>query len=215
MLAWLQKVRKEFRKTRLYPALGDLVEAHRGLQEFKAERDRWGELMQGELQSLDFQKMRWVYGQIQAHPDLDAYLDELLQFAIPRLRASIEEGAEIYNIIEDHTEITPVGITPLYADEGYLLIFDEPDSQIYGYRYKRSKIQLNSEPYLQLELTPIEQRRRRLAETFESIKLEFARKFTDLPNPATFLARCSFSFPLEPSLLPIVRRSLLRRLQAA
>ena len=77
MLAWLQKVKKEFRKTHLYPSLGDLVEAHRGLRQFKEERDRWGELMQGELQGLDFQKMRWVYGQIQAHPDLDAYLDDL------------------------------------------------------------------------------------------------------------------------------------------
>jgi hypothetical protein len=215
MLAWLQKVKKEFRKTHLYPSLGDLVEAHRGLRQFKEERDRWGELMQGELQGLDFQKMRWVYGQIQAHPDLDAYLDELLQFAIPRLRESIEEGAELYNIIEDHLELTPVGITPLYADEGYLLVYDEPESEIYGYRYRRSKILLEDEPYLQLELTPVDQRRRSLAETFESIKLEFARKFTDLPNPATYLARCSFSFPLEPSVLPVVRRSLLRRLQAA
>lgn len=215
MLAWLQKVKKEFRKTRLYPSLGELVEAHRGLMSFKEEHDKWGELMQGELKGLDLKKMRWVYNQIDAHPELESYLEELLQFAIPKLKQAIEEGAELYNIIEDHLELCPVGITPLYCDEGYLLVYDEPESEIYGYRYKRSKIHLDNEPYLQLALTPVEQRKRNTAETFESIKLQFARKFADLPNPATFLARCSFSFPLESSVLPVVRRSLLRRLQTA
>lgn len=215
MLAWLQKVRKEFRKTHLYPSLGDLVEAHRGLLNFKQERDKWSELMQGELQGLDFQKMRFVYNQIQSHPDLDAYLEDLLQFAIPKLREAIDEGAELYNIIEDHMEFSPIGITPLYCDEGYLLVYDELEAEIFGYRYKRSKIHLDNEPYLQLALTPIDQRRKSLAETFESIKLEFARRFSDLPNPATFLVRCRFSFPLEASVLPVVRRTLLRRLQAA
>jgi hypothetical protein len=45
-----------------------------------------------------------------------------------------------------------------------------------------------------------------------SIKLELVKERRDLPNPATYLFDTDVAFPYEETMLPVVKRRLLRHL---
>jgi hypothetical protein len=210
LLAWLQKVKQEFRATRLYPALAELIAQHRHLTDLASNRE--GLTLRGEVTGFDFRSMRLLYSAAERHPELDAYIDELLHFAIPQLRAAIEEGKDLYEIVEEHIEFLPVGLMPLYRTEGYLLIHDAPRGDVFAYRYARSRIERDDEQYLALEVEPVDRFRRSLGETFESIKHALIRQFRELPNPATFCAVSTLALPLQETLLPVAKRRLMREL---
>jgi hypothetical protein len=46
------------------------------------------------------------------------------------------------------------------------------------------------------------------------MKLRLTREFPDWPNPAVYLARMSYTFPLREAALPVARRRLLHALRA-
>ena len=213
LLAWLQRVKQEFRATRLYPALAEVIAQHRRLTELSGNRD--GLALRGEVTGFDFRSMRLVYASADRHPELDVYIDELLGFALPRLRTAIEEGKDLYEIVEEQLEFVPIGLLPLYRQEGYLLIHDEPRGDVFAYRFARSRIERDDEQYLALEVEPVDRFRKSLGETFESIKLELVKRFRELPNPATYLATSSLALPLQETLLPVAKRRLMRELASA
>ena len=79
-------------------------------------------------------------------------------------------------------------------------------------RYAKSRILLDGERHVQLALRPVEQLKKTWTESFEQMKVRLARQFPEWPNPAVFLARVSYSFPLQQTTLPIAKRRLVRLL---
>ena len=212
LLAWLKQWEREFRDVKIYPGLGSLTEAHRELSTFQVEQRQWRKALQGPLQGLDFASRRLIYKHFNAHPELQKYLDDLLAFALPQIEKSIATGKNLYEIVEEHLELEPIGVQPLYRDEGYLFVYDEDQREVNNYRYAKSPIILNGQRHVQLSLKPVEQLKKSWAETFEQMKVRLARQFPDLPNPAVFLARVSYSFPLQQTTLPVAKRRLVRLL---
>jgi hypothetical protein len=210
LLAWLKKWEREFRDVKIYPGLGRLTEAYQDLVTFQKEQKQWSKALQGPLQGLDFASRRLIYKHFNAHPELQKYLDEVLAFSLPQIEKSIATGKNIYEIVEEHLELEPVGVQPLYRDEGYLFVYDEDKHEVNNYRYAKSPIILNGERHVQLSLKPIEQLQKSWTETFEQMKVRLARQFPDWPNPAVFLARVSYSFPLQQTTLPVAKRRLVR-----
>ncbi|MFN3316181.1 MAG: hypothetical protein ACK40K_05165, partial [Raineya sp.] len=49
-------------------------------------------------------------------------------------------------------------------------------------------------------------------ETFENLKISLLRKYSELPNPATYLVNAKLPYPLEETLLPIAKRVLVRHI---
>lgn len=212
LLAWLKQWEREFRDVKIYPGLGRLTETHRELSTFQVEQREWDKALRGPLQSLDFASRRLIYKHFNAHPELQQYLDDLLAFALPQIEKSIATGKNLYEIVEEHLELEPIGVQPLYRDEGYLLIYDEDLGEVNNYRYAKSKLILNGEHHVQLSLSPVEQVKKTWTETFEQMKIRLARQFPEWPNPAVFLARVSYSFPLQQTTLPVAKRRLVRYL---
>jgi hypothetical protein len=215
LLAWLQKVKQEFRHTRLYPALAQLIEQHRSLYQLAAQRDELDAQRRGDVEALDFQEMRLVYKQFQGNAQLDQYIDALLEFALPRLKTSIEEGKDIYEIVEEHIIFEPVGLMPLWKNEGYLFLYDEPRNEVTTYRYQRGWVESDEERLTHLAFERVDQFSKSLTMSFEQAKLNLIRRFSQWPNPATFIARSTLAFPLQETLLPVAKRRLLRELAAA
>lgn len=212
LLAWLKQWEREFRDVKIYPGLGRLTETHRELSTFQVEQREWDKALRGPLQSLDFASRRLIYKHFNAHPELQQYLDDLLAFALPQIEKSIATGKNLYEIVEEHLELEPIGVQPLYRDEGYLLVYDEDLGEVNNYRYAKSKLILNGEHHVQLSLSPVEQVKKTWTETFEQMKIRLARQFPEWPNPAVFLARVSYSFPLQQTTLPVAKRRLVRYL---
>lgn len=214
-LAWLQRIRRQFDSARIYPALEEVIAQHRFLHAFEQARTSRKSQSKGQLKGIDWSQLQLVFERVgsQKHPELEAYFEACMEFALPELDRALDEGRDLFDWIEEHLEVTPVGLIPLYTHDGYMFIYDESQHLLRAYRYAKSWVDLDNDRLIQLSLEPIEQRYKLLSETFESIKLGLIRRYAELPNPATFLVRSTMGFPLQETLLPIAKRLLLKELQ--
>jgi hypothetical protein len=212
LLAWLQRVRSEYDAARLYPALSESIEAHRKLSELSMVQKALDARSDGDVTGIDWKKMQLTKAASSEHPELRNYLNELIAFALPRIEESIDEGKALYNWVEEHVEFDPVGVVPLYKNEGYLLILESDDTGVLAFRYRKSKLEFEQSIAHQLEFELVDQTKRSFSTTLAQVKLNLIKRFNDLPNPATFLFRSKLGFPLSETLLPIAKRRLLREL---
>jgi hypothetical protein len=212
LLAWLQEIRSEFKETRLYPALGEVINEHQRIIALERRKQEMAASLKGELTGLDLKSLQLTYDHSGKRTAIDEHLAELVEFAKPLLGEAFDEGKRIFDFVEDHLEFEPIGIVPLYKDEGYLFIYLEADREVLSFRYLRSPIELNNEKHHQLSFELVDRREKKLSETFAHLKLSLAKRFSSLPNPATWLVKTKPAFPLQETLLPVARRRLLREI---
>jgi hypothetical protein len=72
-------------------------------------------------------------------------IESIIEFALPQFKNSLDEGSYIYELIESKCEITPIGLTSLYANEGYLFVSQPPEKETYIYRYQVTIFEQSSE----------------------------------------------------------------------
>jgi hypothetical protein len=137
-------------------------------------------------------------------------LEEIVEYALPKMNDTLKLGKEIYEQVEAKLKIEPIGIMPLYVDEGYLLMELGNNKQTDVYQYKVSKFSYSGEGYKSVYLEFLESIRRGIGDTFEGIKLHLIRAYKALPNPATFLINSEQQFPVKETLMPITKRLVLQ-----
>lgn len=210
LLAYLKDVSTSFSKTELYPFLADLVFHYRNLLTIQKNQTLLKDSFPKELTSADFMKLKLNYRKVIEDDEIMKEIEEILSFAIPTVKRALEEGKDIYEFIESQCEISPVGVTPLYADEGYMLISQPPRKDTVIFRYHVTVFESADEKFRGLNTTMIE--RRSLSEfyTYEMVKLELIKKFRELPNPATYAIISKLNLPLEATFLPIAKRLLIK-----
>jgi hypothetical protein len=139
-------------------------------------------------------------------------LNDILSFSIPQIKAALEEGREIYEFIESKVSLSPVGVFPLYAKEGYLLVQERVKVETSIFRYELTVFENAQEKYRALHLNYLETVRRSLAHSFEHMKMDLVKRFPELPNPATYLFVVDIPCPYQETLIPIAKRTLVREL---
>ena len=139
-------------------------------------------------------------------------IEKVISFALPKMKNMLEEGKELFEFVEEHIELEPVGLSPLYSDEGYLFINQNASADISIYRYQVTFFEHSAEKYRSMATEFIMNEVRTISRTYESIKVELSRNFSDLPNPATYVASTKLAFPLVETVLPVAKRMLVREL---
>jgi len=117
----------------------------------------------------------------------------------------MERGRELRDELHARIRFEPVGVVPLGAREGWLLLRQQNEALVYSY----------SLPIIQEFQPPDLHRHVRthyfatwtvgLSCTYEHIKAELARK-GPLPNPATFVFEADISLPRIETFLPLAKR---------
>jgi hypothetical protein len=141
-------------------------------------------------------------------------ISEIVEFAMPSVKWAIDEGRSIYEFAERHIELLPLGILPVYRDEGYLMLYPDGDPEVRIYQYRLSVVAGSKDTFRALELSFLYAETRTLANTLETIKLNLIRNFPGYPNPATYLCRTNVWLPLAETVLPVSKRMLIRELAA-
>ena len=118
----------------------------------------------------------------------------------------------IYEYVESQCEISPVGVTPLYAKEGYLFVTQPPEKETNIYRYQMSIFEGSQEQLRSLNTEFIESVAKSPLNTYERIKLDLIKKFRDLPNPAAFLILAKMKFPFSETLMPVAKRLFVKHI---
>ena len=124
----------------------------------------------------------------------------------------MDEGRNIYQLIEENLEIEPVGITPLYPDYGYVFLITPPDTEMRIFEYQVSVFENATERYRGLNFTYLESVRRSPVIPAEAIKIDLIKRQKKYANPATYLIASGIACPVEETLIPITKRSLVKYL---
>ncbi|MCS6795798.1 MAG: hypothetical protein RMJ97_10865 [Raineya sp.] len=212
LLAYLKNVQSEFEATRLYPYLSDLLFHYQNLLAFREGKNLLQQNFPKQITQADFEKLRLQYEVLVEDDEMMQTLEEIVEFAIPNFRNLLKEGKSLYDYVESRMEISLVGIAPLYQEEGYLMLYEEILKNIQLYEYQVSIFENLENPYRAIHLNYLETIQKSIFETFENLKLHLLRKYSKMPNPATFLIVAKVPYPLQETLLPIAKRILVRHL---
>ena len=215
MLAYLQTVGLAFRENKLYPKLAEVIAHHEQLLRFRQSHDAMQAVFPQQITGVNVQEQRLdTIPLLNDSPEL-RQIREIVDTAIPAFEQVLHEGKSIYDFVETHLHIEPVGISPLYKLEGYVLLHDGHAKDVSIYRYKLSRVTRSDGKYSTLQTDFIGRQRKTLEVTFEAIKHRLIADHPELPNPACFRVQTDLKFPLIETYLPVSKRLLLQQLLQA
>lgn len=215
LLAYLQTARKSFGKTELYPFLADLIFHYRNLMSVKENKSLIREAFPKEISPEEIKRLELRYRELVEDDAIMSELDAIIEFAIPRIEESLKEGAVIYEYVESQCEISPVGVTPLYAKEGYLFVTMPPEKETTVYRYQVSIFEDSKEQLRSLNTQFLEVIDKSQLYPYERIKLDLIKRYRDMPNPAAFLLISKMKFPFSETLMPVAKRLFVKHISQA
>jgi len=212
LMAYLQTVKGSFGKVELYPFLADLVLHYRNLLALKENKALIRESFPKELSLEEFKKLEISYREMIEDDSVMCELESIINFALPQIKDSLQEGSVIYEYVESQCEISPVGVTPLYAKEGYLFVTQPPEKETNIYRYQMSIFEGSQEQLRSLNTEFVERVEKNPSNTYERLKLDLIKKFKDLPNPAAYLILARMKFPFVETLMPVAKRLFVKHI---
>lgn len=212
LLAYLQEVNKYFNANKLYPQLADVIFHYRNLSDFRENKRLLQNQFPKELSKVNMEKLELVYKEMLQDGDIMAELEDIVNYAMGKMKGTISSGTEIYELVEQQLYIEPVGILPLYKNEGYLLLRYKQNSEVKAYNYTISMLQASEANYTAMKMEYIDSFTKNISVTYEQIKRQIINMIQTLPNPAVYFIESTLEVPLNETLLPIAKRALVRHI---
>lgn len=211
LLAYLGEVKQNFNATRLYPWLAELIGHYRSAMAVKENKQNLKKFFPQRLSGID-EKGRLSYENMVQDDELMSELESIIEYAIPQFQQRVDEGRSIYDIVEDHLHIQPVGIIPLHPECGYMLLKGGRSAATNVYEYQVSFFESATEKFKAIHTHFVRSFEKNISTTFQSIKGDMLRENKHLPNPATYAIETEMNLPLEETFLPIAKRMLVKHL---
>jgi hypothetical protein len=202
LLAYLQEVNKYFNQNMLYPQLADIVFHYNNLVAFRETKKVMQEHFPKKLTGIQLQMIE--------DDELMIELEEIIHYAADTMKKTLETGAGIYEFVEEKINIVPIGLMPLDTQEGYFFLSSGNVKTTRVYHYRLSIFEKHDERYRSIKSTHIDNWQRSIATSYEHIKYELIRNRSELPNPAVYSIETVLAFPVDETLLPIAKRSLVK-----
>ncbi|MBL7943295.1 MAG: hypothetical protein JNM00_11040 [Flavobacteriales bacterium] len=215
LLAYLKHCRESFNATKLYPPISELIGHLEAARKLKVGLEELDEQFPRKVVGLDLSKGKLIREQVAQDDDSLGTIAEIISFAIPGMTEVLEEGKLAYHYAERHIELQPVGVVPVQVQEGYLMLYNDPIPDVHIYQYTSSVLATADENFRTLRVQYIGSELRSIVNTFESIKQTLLRRFSDYPNPATYVCLSHVPLPLEETFLPISKRLLMKNLASS
>jgi len=210
LLAYLQEVNKYFTENKLYPQLSDLIFHYNNIVAFRENKQFLQEQFPKRLTGIQLEKLQLLYEQMIEDDEIIQELENIINYAASKMKKAISSGTEIYEFIEDKMVIFPVGIIPLEINEGYFFLSEGKLRTTRVYQYRLSIFEKHDEKYRSIRTEFIADWERNLVNSYENIKSELIRAKREMPNPAVYSIEVDLTFPVDETLLPIAKRSLVR-----
>jgi hypothetical protein len=212
LLGYLKNVKESFNRVELYPFLSDLVFHYRNLMTLRENKLIIHESFPKELSTERLKNLEISYKKIIEDDAIMREIESIMDYALPQFKSSLDEGSFIYEYVESKCEISPVGLTSLYANEGYLFVTQPPEKETSIYRYQITFFEQSNEPMRGIQTTFVETTEKNLVSTYEKLKLALVKKYTELPNPAAYLVLSKLKFPYMQTLMPVAKRLLVKEI---
>jgi hypothetical protein len=213
ILSGLQRIRKDFSQNKIYPPLSELIELYGTLRTISQRgADIRGELPK-RIKGLDIKGQRIIYEPLELSNDDLRAVEDLIQWALPRIQQAIEEGQTIYNFVDESIRVEEVGLHPTYIKEGYLMLPELKRNLLHVIRYEVTIFTGADQQYRNLKTQTIETRPLSSLDFSPGrVKLDLIESHRELPNPATYFFSTELDFPFNETMLPVAKRKLLRQI---
>lgn len=210
LLAYLQEINKYFNENKLYPQLSDLIFHYNNIFAFRENKKYLQEHFPKKLTGIQIEKLQVLYEQMIADDDLMQELEEIIIYSADEMKTTISNGTEIYEFVEENLTITPIGIIPLDIQEGYFFLSAGNTRSTHVFQYRLSFFEKHDEKFRSIKTSYVEMMHRSLANTYENLKTELLKNKNDFSTPAVYSIETGLSFPVEETLLPVAKRSLVK-----
>jgi hypothetical protein len=214
LLAYLKEVSNNFEANKLYPHLAEVIDHYRQLIAFRDKKQNIADNFPQRMQQVDFENFKIKYEKIVEDDAVMAEIESIIHYSIPQFEHYLAEGKKIYDFIEEHLHIYPIGVQPLRAEQGYMFLKDGKDASTKVYEYQITIFDQPDTRYRAIRTSYVSSYGRSFTNTFESIKTDLIRANPGLPNPAAFAVESEMVLPLEETFLPIAKRMLVKRVAA-
>ncbi|NIG53762.1 hypothetical protein [Chitinophaga sp. Cy-1792] len=214
LLAYLQDINRYFGQRKLYPQLADIIFHYNNLIAFRDNKQFLQQQFPKRLSAVNIEKLQLIFEQIIADDDLMQELESIIEYALGQMNDTIREGTELYEFVEDKLRITPVGLVPLETGEGYMFLCDGTYRDILVYNYRLTIFERHDEKFRGIHMTYLDTYQKDILHTCEYVKTLLLRRFTNLPNPAVYSVETRLVMPINETLLPIAKRSLVKFIAA-
>jgi hypothetical protein len=215
LLAYLQEINKYFHESKLYPQLSDLIFHYNNLVAFRENKKYLEEHFPKKLSGIQLEKLQVLYEQMIDDDELMQELEEIINYSAGEMKTAISSGAEIYEFVEGNMTITPIGLVPLDVNEGYFFLSSGNTKNTRVYHYRLSIFEKHNENFRSMKTAYVDMMQRSMVNTYENLKSGLIKNRSDLPNPAVYSIETELSFPVEETILPIAKRSLVKFISVA
>lgn len=214
LLAYLQHVSREFAEMRLYPAFSDLIFHYKNLHFFQENKRKLMDKFPKKMSEEEFKRLTRIFTN-----DLDddsqlKEVEQIVAYSLPIIQEHLSEGKEIYEYIDEQLIIEPIGITPLYKNEGYVLLQVNQSSMVKAFEYRIVFFENTEANYHGISMVQVDSFRKSLINTYEFMKLQLIQNHAKFPNPATYLLLARNELPEDAALIPVAKRKFLLALKS-
>ena len=210
LLAYLQQISQYFDENRLYPQLSDLIFHYNNMVAFRENKKYLQEHFPKKLTGIQIEKLQVLYEQMIEDSELMQELEDIINYSANEMKTTISSGTEIYELVEENLTITPIGLLPLDVQEGYFFLSAGKTKATRVYQYRLSIFEKHNENFRSIKTSLVDTRQRSIVYTYESLKTDLIKYRKELPNPAVYSIETTLTFPVEETLLPIAKRSLVK-----
>lgn len=215
LLDYLQEINRHFDKSKLYPNLTDLIFHFNNLLYFKKNKTMLQQAFPQRLTQADLDAVKLTYQKIVDDDNSMKEIESIITYALQQMDPAIQTGREIYDFVESHLNIDPIGIVPLMPYQGYFSLRNGRERTNWIYEYHITIFENKDDKFRGININFIETWEQSITNTPEALKLDLIRRNQYLPNPAVYYVQSDITFPLEQTLLPVAKRSLVKYISKA
>lgn len=213
VLAGLKSISDDFQMNKIYPHLSHLVELYTTLDDILSRLQDLRNEFPKRIKKIDFVNEIIEHEVVFVDGSDLSKIEDLIEWALPLIKAKIEEGKTIYEFVNDEIKLEEVGIIPNYTDEGYFFVPDNEESKLLLFQYELTVFESSQDQYRALKTAFLKGLKQEGAHRSpNSIKLDLIDENKELPNPATFAFNTDLDFPFRETIFPVTKRKLLQQL---
>lgn len=205
--AYSQQAHNQFIHSRLYPELSVLASLGKEIGRTLNAQLRSEKGQKHEIIEFDQKDGKLITQRI----EVDHFSNEVferLRWVQRFLYPVTKEGRLLFEAISECIQIVPHGIEPLYTKEGYVIFESEGGVEVR--RYGMGWITTSSDNYPHLLMSK-EGYQYPILLPSDQLRQDLVEKNSTLPEPMIFRVVTQVPLPFTETLLPIVKRELLRQ----
>lgn len=210
LLAYLQDVDEHFECNKLYPHLSELINHYKTLVQLKENKGNLFNKFPSKITSADLDNFKLVYEKILEDDKIMQEIESIIEFSLPHFEHYMIEGKKIYDFFESNISIFPIGVMPLKKDEGYFILKDGDSKETKVFQFNISLFESSGEKMRGINTEYVCSYEYNIGKTYERIKQKLIKDYDELPNPATYAIESDFEIPVQETLLPLAKRSLVK-----